>query len=176
MLEKSFSDAPWIDLMGGQDYLPLKKPLRIHKTDNGFYVKEFELNLPGNYTLDQIKQGIKDKYFELFSKNDFTSSDNDKILWEKVVESGIVDYDAIWDKLNKGRSTQFKLRENKDKKRSIRILHPVKYMYREIPKQYKNYFENLSLGIYQASIKYSISKKDGRMRIKSIDNVSPLNI
>jgi hypothetical protein len=173
MLEKKIInlglDIPWIDLTGSLDYLPLKKPIRIVNNGNEFYVKEFELTFPRDYTIEEMKKGLRKRYEELLFPKNEKSREKNQDLWERIVKSDVVDYDAFWDNISTGKASLFKLVEKKDKNKRIKLINSNRY--KEIPRDYKNYFEKLSPGFYKGSIKYSNTQ-----RIKSIDEICPVSI
>lgn len=169
MVKKIF-DSSWIDLFGGKDYLPLKKPLRVKKTNQGFYIEEFELMLPKNCDLKQIKKSLREKYESLLFRETISDEENDKErLWIKIVESDIVDYDAFWDMISTGNKNLFRLVNKKGNKRGINFIGRNYLM--DIPKKYEEYFNELPLGTYQASFKY-VSENE----IREIDELSPINL
>jgi hypothetical protein len=164
-ISSSWKDTLWIDLTGDKDYLVLKKPIRVEKKQDEFYVKEFELSIPLNYNLNQIKKRISERFKELITTPTSKEDERYKKLWEKIID--IVDCDAWWENHHKGSSRLFKLTEGKDKKRFIQLVNSTN---KTIPKRQKEYFNNLPLGVYKGSMKYS-----GGNRIKSIDEIYPVN-
>lgn len=146
----------WIDLRGYKDYLLLKKPIRVERTPDNFYVKAFDVSFPLEYNLKQIKEGLVEIYktFLDAAANDKLSESNEK-KWDKILE--YVDYDGMWHLLASPMRNIVELVE-KEGRRLIKVGLTDDREEFEVRNKLKNYLKTLPLGYYMMTITFSKNK------------------